>query len=330
MPPAPRFEPQHRAFGHGRDVDSLASAGMASRMVLVGGVALHVGVAGHGGDVVCPLHRRTWLCAVLGEATRSHRLAITPGALRTARSRPLLGAGPHTMERAIADLEGIREAVGIDKWIAVGHSSGSDLAVRYAVERPDSVVGVVGIAGKGPHRDRTWSEAHEAGKGRAPLHRGDKRRLEMPEVHESLSDSFTDWMHRDDLSATARCRQCGLPPRSACARSTTVRRRAARLPRPPPRFPHVPNPTHPGSGPRLSQRLRRLKSHPIGTSMRRSGQRQECKRGELARPLKLLIATGSGATGCAWVRRCRGRVRARRRRASLRSPSHSRPHRFRR
>jgi proline iminopeptidase len=32
------------------------------------------------------------------------------------------GGGPHSMEEAITDLEGIREAVGVTTWIAVGHS----------------------------------------------------------------------------------------------------------------------------------------------------------------------------------------------------------------
>ena len=61
------------------------------------------------------------------------------------------------MEEAIADLEGIREAVGVGTWIVVGHSWGCDLGVRYAVEHPEAVTAVVGIAGKGPQRDRTWS-----------------------------------------------------------------------------------------------------------------------------------------------------------------------------
>ena len=132
-------------------------------MVLVAGVALHVGVVGQGCDVVvltggpgCVQYLES------DEISPSGHRAWYPEARGVGRS----GGVPHTMERAIADLEGIREAVSIDKWIVVGHSWGSDLAVRYAVERPDSVVGVVGIAGKGPHRDRTSSEAYEAGKGR--------------------------------------------------------------------------------------------------------------------------------------------------------------------
>jgi len=42
------------------------------------------------------------------------------------------------MARAIADLEGIRQAVGISNWIVLGHSWGCDLAVRCAVEHPET------------------------------------------------------------------------------------------------------------------------------------------------------------------------------------------------
>ncbi|MEU8005106.1 alpha/beta fold hydrolase [Catellatospora sp. NPDC049111] len=74
----------------------------------------------------------------------------------TARSDPL------------ALLEGIRAAVGVPTWIVVGHSWGCDLAVRYAVEHSRAVAAVVSIAGRSPQRDRTWSQAYEAGKATEP------------------------------------------------------------------------------------------------------------------------------------------------------------------
>ncbi|NUT07503.1 MAG: alpha/beta hydrolase [Hamadaea sp.] len=165
---------------------------MESRTIRVEHTALHVGVTGQGPDVVvltggpgcvqyleqneiAPLHHRAWY----------------PEPRGVGRS----GGGPHGMERAIADLEGIRAAVGIDAWIVVGHSWGCDLAVRYAVEHPEVVTAVVGIAGRGPQRDRTWSQAYEAGKATAPFVDVDW----VPEVHAALSDSFTDWIHGPGL-----------------------------------------------------------------------------------------------------------------------------------
>ena len=99
------------------------------------------------------------------------------------------------MEQALADLEGIRQVLGLASWIVVGHSWGCDLAVRYAVEHPAVVRSLIGIAGRGPQRDRTWSEAYESGKATDPVVEIDW----AADVHASLGDSFTEWIHRPDL-----------------------------------------------------------------------------------------------------------------------------------
>ncbi len=109
-------------------------------MIQVEGVALYVGVMGKGPDVVILTGGPG--CVQYPErdeiSTPSHR-AWYPEPRGVGRSE----GGPHTMERSIADLEGIREAVGVDSWIVVGHSWGCDLAVRYAVEHPEAVAAVV-------------------------------------------------------------------------------------------------------------------------------------------------------------------------------------------
>ena len=170
----------------------LASADMESRTIQVEGVALHVDVTGQGPDMVV-------LTGGPGCVQYLERDEITPPGHRVWYPEPRgvgrSGGGPHTMERAIADLEGIRAAVGISRWIVVGHSWGCDLAVRYAVDHPEAVAAVVGIAGRGPQRDRTWSEAYDAGHAAEPV-----VDIEwVPEVHASLSASFTDWIHRPGL-----------------------------------------------------------------------------------------------------------------------------------
>lgn len=48
---------------------------------------------------------------------------------------------------------------------------------------------------QGPQRDRTWSEAYEAGKVTEPAVDIDW----VPEVHAALGASFTEWIHRPDL-----------------------------------------------------------------------------------------------------------------------------------
>jgi proline iminopeptidase len=87
----------------------------------------------------------------------------------------------------------------------VGHSWGCDLAVRYAVDHPEAVTAVVGIDGRGPQRDRTWSEVYEAGKAAGPVVDIDW----VPEVHAALGDSFTGWIHRPDLWRGLAA--CGVP-----------------------------------------------------------------------------------------------------------------------
>lgn len=156
------------------------------------GAALHVGVTGEGPDVVV-------LSGGPGCVQYLERDEIAPRVHRAWYPEPRgvgrSGGGPHTMEQALADLEGIRGALGIGRWIVLGHSWGCDLAVRYALEHPEAVRGVVGVAGKGPQRDRTWSAAYEAGKAREPVIDIDW----VPEVHAALTESFTEWIHQPDL-----------------------------------------------------------------------------------------------------------------------------------
>ena len=171
-------------------------------MIEIEATALHVGVTGHGADVVVLTGGPGCVQYLERDdiAPRNHR-AWYPEPRGVGRS----GGGPHTMEEAIADLEGIRAAVGVSTWIVVGHSWGCDLGVRYALDHPEAVAAVVGIAGRGPQRDRTWSEAYEAGRAVEPVVEIECVR----EVHAALSVSFTDWIHRPGL--WRELADCGVP-----------------------------------------------------------------------------------------------------------------------
>ena len=73
--------------------------------------------------------------------------------------------------------------MGVESWTVLGHSFGSDLAVRYALDHPERVCAVVGVAGHGLHKDRTWSETYAAAR-----HTEDEFAIEWdPVVHESLN-----------------------------------------------------------------------------------------------------------------------------------------------
>ena len=106
---------------------------MDSRIVEVDGVALHVAVTGAGPDVVV-------LTGGPGCVQYLEKDDLSPPGHRAWYPEPRgvgrSGGGPHTMERAIADLEAMREEVGVSTWTVVGHSWGSDLGLRYAVEHP--------------------------------------------------------------------------------------------------------------------------------------------------------------------------------------------------
>lgn len=156
------------------------------------GAWLQVLTCGAGPDVV----------VLSGGPGMVHYLAdesLAPGGLRcwfpVPRGVAPSGGGPHDMTRAIADLELVRQAHGIESWIVLGHSWGSDLAVRYALDHPDRVTGVVGIAGHWLHRDREWAAAYKAGQATAP-------QVDVPwvpEVHAALWSSFKDWIHEPTL-----------------------------------------------------------------------------------------------------------------------------------
>lgn len=59
------------------------------------------------------------------------------------RSHPYLGRAHNTTGHLIADIERIREHLGIARWIVTGGSWGSTLAIAYAEAHPERVAGLV-------------------------------------------------------------------------------------------------------------------------------------------------------------------------------------------
>ncbi len=57
--------------------------------------------------------------------------------------------GPFTIERALADIEQVRVALGFTRWAVAGHSWGAELAVRYAARHRDRTTAVAYLAGVG-------------------------------------------------------------------------------------------------------------------------------------------------------------------------------------
>ena len=71
--------------------------------------------------------------------------------------------GRYDVETILADADLVRRAYGVARCIAGGHSFGASAAVAYALDHPDLVRGVIGIAGGNFVNDRTWSEAYHKG-----------------------------------------------------------------------------------------------------------------------------------------------------------------------
>ncbi len=59
------------------------------------------------------------------------------------RSRPNASLDNNTTWDLIADIERLRERLGIDKWTVFGGSWGSTLALAYAIKHPDRVAGLI-------------------------------------------------------------------------------------------------------------------------------------------------------------------------------------------
>ena len=163
---------------------------------------LHVGVTGTGPDVLV-------LSGGPGCVHYLEQDAIAPRGMRSWYPEPRgvgrSSGGPHDLVQAVADLESVRRAAGVDDWVVLGHSWGSDLAVRYALDHPSRVRSVIGVSGHGLHKDRTWSQVYESLKDTEP-----KVDIEWePDVHSALMASFLEWIHEADLFR--RLADCAVP-----------------------------------------------------------------------------------------------------------------------
>ena len=84
------------------------------------------------------------------------------------RSSP---ATAHSVVRYIEDLETIRDAYGVEKWIVGGHSWGASLALQYALAHPERTVALIYISGTGI--GHAWNREYhlEADRRRTPAER---------------------------------------------------------------------------------------------------------------------------------------------------------------
>lgn len=64
--------------------------------------------------------------------------------------------GPYSVARSVADLDAVRDQTAGQPVTLLGHSWGAHLALRYALDHPDRVSGLIYVSGTGIDADRGW------------------------------------------------------------------------------------------------------------------------------------------------------------------------------
>src|ERR1041384_151085 len=68
---------------------------------------------------------------------------VLPDQRGSARSTPFAELKENTTWEIVEDLEKLRKELGIDRWIVMGGSWGSTLALSYAITHPKSIAGLI-------------------------------------------------------------------------------------------------------------------------------------------------------------------------------------------
>ena len=106
---------------------------------------------------------------------------------------------PYDVLTCVRDLENIREHYGVSRWIIAGHSWGCDLALAYAVEHPDRVLGILAVSGGVIHKDQAWREQYHRLRATGAEVDLDYKFPVNLEVNREVSDSWKEFVRRPDL-----------------------------------------------------------------------------------------------------------------------------------
>jgi proline iminopeptidase len=114
------------------------------------------------------------------------------------------GGPPYDVATAIADLDAVREAWGVDRWVVFGYSWGATLALAYAVTHPERTNGLVYVSGTGI--DPAWHAEYRVNR-LARLDPGERARylalLELP-LDAAIERERTELMAVADLGDRSR------------------------------------------------------------------------------------------------------------------------------
>ena len=110
------------------------------------GVKLHIEIAGEGRPCLFlhggPGAASDWMRKLSNGLFEKHfRMVYLDQRGAGASTSP--AGGDYSMDRMVADFEEVREALGIEKWMTMGHSFGGILQMGYVERHPDVVTGML-------------------------------------------------------------------------------------------------------------------------------------------------------------------------------------------
>jgi proline iminopeptidase len=104
------------------------------------------------------------------------------------------GPDGYSVEQAVADLEAVREALGLERWALLGWSYGGFLAQLYTIEHPDRVAGLVLV-------NALPGLAADLGPSRQQDHISDAERERMDALGAEVRARFEQGLARDQAIA---------------------------------------------------------------------------------------------------------------------------------
>jgi proline iminopeptidase len=104
-----------------------------------------------------------------------------------------------TVANSIADLDSIREQLGFDSWVLLGHSAGCEVALAYAVRHPQRTRALALLAGGRIVDDRQWHAIYAAGRDAGRESQLDFAYPPNMEANRALNADWKTYIHRPQL-----------------------------------------------------------------------------------------------------------------------------------
>jgi proline iminopeptidase len=108
------------------------------------------------------------------------------------------GDGPFDLVTALQDLDGVRAAWGVERWVVFGHSWGATLALAYAVEHPERTLGLVYVSGTGV--DPAWHGEYRAERAARLTRLGTDDKLAADLADSARLPALKAWLYQDGFS----------------------------------------------------------------------------------------------------------------------------------